>query len=258
MRFALGIEYAGCDFIGWQIQPMGITVQSVLESALSKIANQSIKIICAGRTDAGVHATGQVIHFDTDIIRSDIAWVAGTNAILPKSVVVKWIKQVGDDFHARFSALSRSYCYVICNTQMHSAITYSRATWYKYPLDTALMQQGANYLLGEHDFSSFRAAACEANTSIRSMHKIQIKRLGDFVFLELEANAFLQRMVRNIVGVLLKIGAGLKPTEFAQEVLAACNRQAAPETASAKGLYLVNVAYPKSYKLPEGRELMVF
>lgn len=258
MRIALGIEYAGNGFLGWQSQQNGLTVQGTLEGVLSQVADQPIRVVCAGRTDAGVHATGQVVHFDTDAIRPLRAWIAGSNSWLPKTINVCWAEAVDERFHARFTATARRYCYVILNQPMHSAVTQGRATWHRHPLDVALMQQGANHLLGECDFSSFRSSECESRSPNRCIHFINVKRQQDFIFVELQANAFLHHMVRNIVGVLLRVGAGFKSPDWVAEVLLARDRTAAAETAAADGLYFVQVIYPPPYSFAPGRNVLLF
>jgi len=250
MRIALGIEYDGHHFSGWQFQENLRTVQGCLEEALSKIADEKIKVFCAGRTDAGVHATGQVVHFDTEANRDLRAWTLGANAHLPNSIAVTWVQEVNGDFHACFSALSRKYRYIIYNQSLRPAILASRVTWHHCPLDADLMEQAAQYLIGELDFSSFRSAHCESKTPMRNMHFIHVKRHGNFVVIELQANAFLHHMVRNIAGVLMRIGAGVKKPGWAKDVLEARDRRQAAETASAAGLYLCEVKYPEDYVLP--------
>lgn len=248
MRIALGIEYDGTDFHGWQQQKSGLrTVQSVVESALAKIADEPINVTCAGRTDAGVHAYDQVIHFDTTAARPNHSWILGTNTYLPKDVAVKWAKLVTEKFHARFAALSRSYRYVIANQQTHAAIMRNYQTWYHKPLDEKKMAEAAQYLLGEHDFSSFRSAECQAKTAIRNVTNINITRQQHKIIIEITANAFLHHMVRNIVGVLLRVGDGRQTTTWVKEVLQACDRCAAGITAPPQGLYLIQVKYPTGY-----------
>lgn len=250
MRIALGIEYNGSDFYGWQAQRSLSTVQGHLEDALSKVANESIMLYCAGRTDAGVHASGQVVHFDTHAKRHIDAWIWGTNAHLPSSIVVRWSKHVDYSFHARFKATARRYRYVIFNNPIRPAILSSRVTWHYYPLNIERMREAAKYLIGEQDFSSFRSSQCNSKSPFRNVTEFVIERKGDFVIFEIEANAFLHHMVRNIAGALLKIGGGVKEPEWMQEVLAAKSRRAAAETASPDGLYLIQVRYPEPYDFP--------
>ena len=255
MRVALGVQYDGSGFRGWQAQQPGTrTVQTVLEQALAKVANHPVRLVCAGRTDAGVHGVGQVAHFDTTAVRSERAWVLGGNAHLPLDISLDWARQTPDDFHARFSALARRYRYVILNRPQRSALWRERATWHYRPLDAERMQRAGQALVGEHDFSSFRAAECQARHPIRDLHEITIRRQGDGVVLDVEANAFLHHMVRNIAGVLMSIGAGDRPVEWAREVLEQRDRTQAGVTAPAAGLYLLAVHYPERFGLPTAGE----
>ncbi|OGT42291.1 MAG: tRNA pseudouridine(38-40) synthase TruA [Gammaproteobacteria bacterium RIFCSPHIGHO2_12_FULL_37_34] len=250
MRIALGIEYNGCGFYGWQVQPHVATIQSSLQDALSHVANEPIYLYCAGRTDANVHATGQVVHFDTQAKRHIDAWIWGTNAYLPPSIIVKWAKAVDYSFHARFSALSRRYRYIIFNHPVRPAILSHQVVWHYYPLDILRMQQAATYLIGEQDFASFRSSQCHSKSSMRHVMAFTIERHHHLIVFEIEANAFLHHMVRNIAGVLMKIGAGSKDPEWMKEVLQAKNRRVAAETASPEGLYLIHVRYPDPYIFP--------
>lgn len=250
MRIALGIEYDGAAFYGWQRQREVNSVQQELETALSKVANQPVELFCAGRTDAGVHATGQVVHFDTTAIRDDKAWVMGTNAQLPDAIAVRWAKQVPDDFHARFSATARRYRYIIYNHKFRPAILRAGLSHYHQKLDTELMQQAGEFLLGEQDFSSFRAIQCQSHSPFRNVHHLRISRQGDFIILDIKANAFLHHMVRNITGSLLEVGMKNRPPEWIAELLAAKDRSLAAATAKAGGLYLVDVDYPAHFALP--------
>ena len=245
MRYAMGVEYDGANYSGFQSQSDSklITIQQKLEHAISIIANHPVEIVTAGRTDAGVHATGQVIHFDTDAVRDDFAWLIGTSTNLPKDISVKWIKKVPDDFHARFSAKSRKYQYLIFNSRIRSAIWHQKASLVYAPLDEKKMHEAAQYFVGQHDFTSFRSSQCEAKTAIRNIKYITITRLNAFVLIEIEANAFLHHMVRNLAGVLLEIGEGKKEIQWAQEVLDKKDRKYAGITAPAEGLYLVGVGY---------------
>jgi tRNA pseudouridine38-40 synthase len=252
MRIALGIEYDGSEFCGWQLQKDAVrTVQGVVETALGKVANHEVRVTCAGRTDTGVHATEQVIHFDTDAVRDERAWVYGTNANLPKDVVVLWARPVADDFHARFSAERRAYRYVIFTREVRPTFLAYRVTWHYKPLDTARMQAAGNYLLGEHDFSSYRAVACQAKSPVRTLHKLQVCTQGPFIFIDVEANAFLHHMVRNIAGVLMAIGEGEKPVEWSREVLEARDRTLGGVTAPPYGLYLTRVGYAEKFAIPQ-------
>jgi tRNA pseudouridine38-40 synthase len=250
-RIALGIEYAGYFFHGFQSQPHDPqTIQEGIEKALSAIANEPVKLVCAGRTDAGVHATNQVVHFDTVAKRADSAWLRGANTQLPEGIAIRWVKHVSPDFHSRFSARSRTYRYVIYNTQTPSALLNHYVTWDRRRLDVALMVEASQALLGEHDFSAFRAIQCQANNPVRRMKRIDITQHNDFIVIEVEATAFLYHMVRNIVGVLSSIAAGEKPVAWAAEVLASRDRQQGGVTAPSDGLYLVSVEYDNKYNLP--------
>lgn len=251
MRIALGVEYDGSQFHGWQAQKGLRTVQSELEKALSKVADHPVEIHCAGRTDTGVHATGQVVHFDTNSQRGIRAWIYGGNSNLPKDIAVRWAKQVDDDFHARHSAFSRHYRYIIYNHPIRSSQYTSGVTWQYRPLDVELMQRAAQYFIGEHDFTSFRAVSCQSRTPMRNVTEFNVSRHGDLVILEVKANAFLHHMVRNLAGVLITIGAGKRDSSWAKTVLDAKDRQLGAETAPPYGLYLVGVGYPEQYRLPQ-------
>lgn len=257
MRIALGIEYNGQGFYGWQAQREVVTIQGTLEEALSKVANESIFLHCAGRTDANVHATGQVVHFDTRAKRHIDAWIWGTNAHLPSSIAVKWSRSVDHSFHARFTATARRYRYVIYNHPIRPAILSGRVTWHYYPLDVDKMVQAGQFLLGEQNFNSFRSSQCNSKSPMRNVIEFTGWRSGDFVILEIEANAFLHHMVRNIVGSLLKVGSGVREPEWIQEVLAAKSRRAAAETAPADGLYLTAVRYPEPYTFPLTQQMFL-
>ncbi|GAB2932913.1 tRNA pseudouridine(38-40) synthase TruA [Rheinheimera gaetbuli] len=250
MRIALGIEYDGTAFYGWQRQREVNSVQQELEVALSKVANHSVELSCAGRTDAGVHATGQVVHFDSTAVRDDKAWIMGTNAQLPDAIAVRWAKQVPDDFHARFSATARRYRYIIYNSKYRPAILRSGLSHYHQQLNVDLMQQAAGYLLGEQDFTSFRAVQCQSHSPNRNIHHLHITRQGDYIVLDIKANAFLHHMVRNITGSLLEVGMQNRPPVWIAQLLAAKNRNLAAATAKAGGLYLVEVDYPAHFDLP--------
>ena len=250
MRIALGIEYDGSAFYGWQRQREVNSVQQELEIALASVANQPVELSCAGRTDAGVHATGQVVHFDTSAVRDSKAWIMGTNTRLPDAIAVRWAQPVADDFHARFSATARRYRYIIYNHKYRPAILRAGLSHYHQTLDIALMQQAAPLLLGEQDFSSFRAMQCQSKTPFRNIHHLTIERRGDFIVLDIKANAFLHHMVRNITGSLLEVGMKNRPPEWIGEVLAAKDRSLAAATAKPGGLYLVDVDYPAQFGLP--------
>lgn len=249
-RIVLGVEYDGCNFNGWQSQRVGIrTVQSVLEAALSKVAAHPVRLVCAGRTDAGVHGLGQVVHFDSSALRSERAWLMGANSHLAADVNVRWVHFTTGDFHARFSAQRRRYCYLILNQAQRSALWRQRAAWYYRPLDAQLMQQAAQCFIGTHDFSALRAAQCQAQHPIRTIHSLQVRRYGSHILLDIEANAFLHHMVRNIAGVLIGIGSGAYPATWSLEVLQGRDRKLAGVTAPAHGLYLVAVRYPEHFGL---------
>lgn len=241
---ALGIEYDGCAFNGWQVQPDRPTVQSALEDALFEFLRVRTPTFCAGRTDAGVHAVGQVVSFSTEVERPIESWVRALNTFLPKSVAVRWARHVPDDFHARFSARSRTYEYWMLNDPVRSPAHWGRTGWVFRPLDVERMRAGARHLLGEHDFTSFRAAECQAATPVRTVTRLDLVRRGRLVGMRIEANAFLQHMVRNIVGALVYVGTGREEPDWVREVLEAKNRSAAAPTFSPSGLYLTGVGYP--------------
>lgn len=243
MRIALGIEYDGTNYHGWQCQAGLSTIQEKVEFALSKIALQPIKVVCAGRTDAGVHALEQVVHFDTEVIRQDIAWIFGTNSNLPLDIRIIWARKVSDDFHARFSAISRQYNYKIYNNQIASAIMRNRTVRVKTPLNVNLMYEAAQYLVGRYDFSSFRGSGCQANHPVRSIIFLNVSRDNNIINIDIKANAFLLHMVRCIAGMLIKIGMGEKPSIWAKEVLEARDRRVCPATALPQGLYFVKAEF---------------
>ncbi|MDJ0793965.1 MAG: tRNA pseudouridine(38-40) synthase TruA [Woeseiaceae bacterium] len=250
MRIALGIEYDGTSYNGWQRQKSGLGVQQRLEEALSLVANEPIDVICAGRTDTGVHASGQVVHFDTTAERSDRGWLLGANSNLPDDISVTWVHRVDDEFHARFSATGRSYRYQILNRLQRSALHRQRAWWVHQPLNEALMNEAAQRLVGEHDFSAFRAAGCQAGSAVREITRIDVTRSGDWVTLRVSANAFLMHMVRNITGTLAAIGLGEEPAEWVTTVLESANRTIGGVTAPPQGLTLVSVDYPPEFGIP--------
>lgn len=250
MKFAACIEYDGSPFYGWQRLSHGPTVQGHVEQALSCVAAEEVSVVCAGRTDSGVHGIGQVIHFETTATRPLRGWLFGTNAHLPDGVAMRWIQPVADDFHARFSARARRYRYIILHRQARPALLHKRVYWQHGELDAALMHQAAQALLGEQDFSSFRAAGCQARHANREMLEITVSQVGDFIYLDLVANAFLHHMVRNIAGSLLMVGAGERPVEWIGELLALRDRTQAGITAPASGLYFVHVDYPEKFGLP--------
>ncbi len=251
MRIALGVEYDGSQFNGWQSQADGRTVQDTLQQALSQIASAPVAVIAAGRTDTGVHALEQVIHFDTDVARPLSAWVRGANALLPRSIAVLWVHSVPAEFHARFSAQSRSYQYVLINRPARNAVHHGKAGWFHTPLDVDAMRAAAQYLLGEHDFSSFRAAECQAKSPVKNLAQLDIRQQGDSIIFDLTANAFLHHMVRNIVGCLVYVGKGKYPPEWIREVLQARQRKLAAPTFAPDGLYLRRIKYDAKWGLPQ-------
>lgn len=250
-RIALTVEYDGSEFNGWQLQrgSSARSVQSVLEAAISQVANSPVRVFCAGRTDTGVHAIGQVVHFDSPNNRSARAWLLGCNANLPHTVAVTTAQEVDDSFHARFSAQSRRYRYLIFNRAVRSALVSKNLTWVRQSLDVESMHREAQALLGEQDFSSFRAAACQSSTPMRHVDFIKVSRHGSLVMVDIQANAFLHHMVRNIVGALLAVGKGRMANGKLGELLALRDRTRAPDTAPANGLYLVQVTYPDEYAI---------
>ena len=251
MRIALGIEYDGSAYHGWQRQQADISVQEELEKALAKIALEPIAVVCAGRTDAGVHATYQVVHFDTNAKRPTKAWTRGVNTHLPHNIGVKWAVDTSEEFHARFSATSRRYRYIIYNHPLRPAILHGGITHVYYPLDHERMHEAAQCLVGEHDFTSFRAVSCQANTANRNMSEISVTRKDDYIVVEVAANAFLHHMVRNIVGSLIKVGTGEEPVAWMKATLEAKDRTLAGVTARPNGLYLVDVCYPAKFAIPK-------
>ena len=250
MRIALGIEYDGTDFLGWQRLTHGHTVQGAVESALSFVAAHPVEVTCAGRTDAGVHARCQVVHFHSASERSARGWTLGANSRLPVSVAVLWAQPVADDFHARYSARARRYRYRIVNRPVRAALDARRAAWERVPLDVDAMRAATPALIGEHDFTAFRTVACQAKSASRNVREIAIERAGEDVIIEIEANAFLHHMVRNIVGSLLPIGRGEQRPEWLAEVLAGRDRASAGPTAPAAGLTFLGPRYPPSWNLP--------
>lgn len=253
MRIALGIEYDGTAYNGWQRQKSGIGVQALVEQALERVANEATEAVCAGRTDSGVHAEAQVVHFDSTASRSRRNWVLGVNSNLPADINTLWAEFVTEDFHARYSATSRTYRYLILNRPTRSALWRDRCWWIYRPLDESLMREAARHLHGEHDFSAFRAAGCQALTPKRRIFAITIDRYGAWILITVRANAFLQHMVRNIVGVLVAIGASDEQPEWAQRVLESRDRTRGGIAAPAQGLALIDVEYPDSAGLPAAR-----
>lgn len=251
-RVALGIEYNGHAFHGWQTQkdPEMPTLQACLERGLSQIADHPITSHCAGRTDTGVHAMCQVVHFDTTAIRPDKAWLQGTNTALPPDICVRWVKPVASDFHARFSAFKRRYRYIIYNHPVRSALYAGQATWQCLPLCTDTMHKEAQCLVGTHDFSGYRATACQSRSPVRDVDFVTVQRQGDLVILDIQANAFLMHMIRNIAGVLMAVGCGKQETGWARQVLEGRDRKQGGVTARPDGLYFMGALYPEHYGLP--------
>ncbi|MGH8382875.1 tRNA pseudouridine(38-40) synthase TruA [Pseudomonas sp.] len=251
-RIALGVEYKGSRYRGWQRQANGVpSVQQTLEEALSKVADSPVSLLCAGRTDAGVHACGQVVHFDTQVVRSMKAWTMGANINLPHDISVAWAKEMPANFHARFKAIARRYRYVIYNDQIRPAHLGQEVTWNHRPLDVERMALAAEYLVGTHDFSAFRAGQCQAKSPIKNIHHLRVTRHGKMIVLDIRASAFLHHMVRNIAGVLMTIGAGERPVGWAREVLESRERRTGGVTAHPFGLYLVQVEYQDEFALPD-------
>lgn len=259
-RIALQLEYDGSAFHGWQMQrdPALPTVQETLEAALSRIADHPLKLSCAGRTDTGVHATGQVVHFNARTDRGARAWVTGGNSLLPPSVRIHWAGTVERRFHARFAALSRRYRYIIHESPVASAVLARQVTHCHERLDAAAMDRAGALLLGENDFSAFRAAGCQSSSPFRNVTRLSVRRHQAFIVIDIEANAFLQHMVRNIAGALLEVGRGRRPPEWITELLAGRDRRQGAMTASPNGLYLVDVAYPPEFGLPRDASGPVF
>jgi tRNA pseudouridine38-40 synthase len=250
-RIALGLEYDGSNFCGWQTQPSGCAIQDMVERALAQIAGDAVATICAGRTDAGVHALGQVVHFDTGAPRPTAAWIRGVNALLADQVAVTWAAEVDGDFHARYSARERCYRYVLLTHPVRAALNRRRVGWYHHELDVAAMQAGAACLLGEQDFSAFRSSECQAKSPVRELRRLEIFCSGPYVVFELAANAFLHHMVRNIVGCLVYVGKGKYAPAWIGEVLESRDRRLAAPTMEAAGLYLTRVAYDAKWQLPQ-------
>ncbi len=250
MRIALALEYDGSRFLGWQTQPGGGTVQDALEAALATIAGEPVDVTCAGRTDRGVHALEQVVHFDVAAQRPESAWVRGANTLLPESVAVQWAREVPEEFHARYAGRTRTYRYVLINRAVRPSLAARYAGWFHLPLDVAAMRAAARLLLGEHDFSAFRSADCQAKTPVRTLHDLTIESRGERIDFVLRANAFLHHMVRNIVGTLVYVGKGKYLPAWTGEVLEARDRARAAPTFAAEGLYLERVQYEARWDLP--------
>jgi len=250
IRWALGVEYDGSSFHGWQVQEDLDTVQLQVERAISRVADQNVRVICAGRTDTGVHGVGQVVHFDTDAVRTARNWVLGCNVNLPREISINWALRVSDQFHARFSAISRSYRYLILNRATRSAIWRNRAVWVHPHLDEKRMQEAAGCLVGTHDFSSYRAMGCQAKSPVRTITSLEVRRESEKVLIDVTADGFLHHMVRNIAGVLMAIGKADRPVEWSKEVLEHRDRTLGGVTAPPEGLYMLHVGYPKAFDLP--------
>jgi tRNA pseudouridine38-40 synthase len=250
MRIAAILEYDGSAFSGWQRQDEARSVQAAVEAALSKVADEPIHVTVAGRTDAGVHALAQALHFDTSAVRGEYSWVRGTNTHLPPDVALLWAAPVDDGFHARYSAIGRHYHYVILNRPIRPTYLARRVTHEYRLLDVVPMQAAAKYLIGEHDFTSFRAVECQAKSPVRVLRGLEVQRHGEFVHIRAHANAFLHHMVRNLAGVLMTIGAGEREPDWARQVLEARDRRAGGVTAAPDGLYLREIVYPDSFRLP--------
>lgn len=258
MRIAMGIEYDGTGFCGWQRQRTGRTVQGSLEQAIATVADHELAITCAGRTDTGVHATAQVIHVDTSAVREPRSWILGTNANLPADIRVQWARMMDEEFHARFSARRRHYRYVIHNRGYPSALLRDRVCRDYADLDVCRMREAASYLVGEHDFTSFRAVACQAKSPVRTVYQLEVTRNGPFIYIDIIANAFLHHMVRCIAGVLLSVGRGGRQAGWVREILQVKDRASGGVTAPAAGLYLVAVRYPERFSVPSTGWLPAF
>ncbi len=250
MRLALALEYDGSKYCGWQSQSNGRAVQDAVEKALSAMAGHSVRVACAGRTDAGVHAINQVIHFDTETQRPDTAWVRGVNALLPESVAILWVMQVSEEFHARFSATRRRYRYLLLNHPQRPALFSQYVGWFHQTLDINAMRACAKHLVGEHDFSAFRAAECQAKSPIKTLYQLEIRKEGDLVELEFVANGYLHHMVRNIVGSLVYVGKGKYPVNWIESLLVSKDRALCAPTFSATGLYLQEISYDDRWRFP--------
>ena len=258
MRIALGLEYCGVGFCGWQSQLQGCGVQDALEAAISIIAGAPTRVIAAGRTDTGVHAALQVVHFDVSVERPLTAWVRGVNSHLPAGVAVQWARAVSDEFHARFAANQRGYRYVLLNHAVRPALNHGLVGWYHRPLDVDRMNQAAMQLIGKHDFSAFRAAACQAKSPVKDLRQIQIERRGDYLLCDFVADGFLHHMVRNLMGCLIQVGVGAQPVAWARDILESRDRSRAAPTFDPAGLYLTHIRYPAVFALPETPERWLF
>jgi len=253
MRIALGVEYDGSPFCGWQTQPSGCGVQDALERGLAQIADQRVEAQCAGRTDAGVHALGQVVHFDTEAARPLTAWVRGVNVLLPRTIAVTWAREVDPVFHARYQARGRAYTYLLLNRAERPGLHHGHVGWHHHHLALQPMRDAAVHLRGAHDFSAFRAAECQARSPVKELRRLDIERKGDLLVFQFAADAFLHHMVRNMVGCLVKVGNGTRPPEWVKAVLDSRDRNRAAPTFPASGLYLTGVEYDAVWGLPTSR-----
>jgi tRNA pseudouridine38-40 synthase len=258
MRVALGVEYDGAEILGWQRQSRGRTVQGCVETAITRVADHPVDVVCAGRTDTGVHATAQVVHFDTDAMRNPENWVRGVNSHLPGDVRIQWANETTEEFHARFSARRRHYRYVVHNGLAPSALLRQRVCQERLPLDDGLMRAAAQHLLGEHDFTSFRAAACQAKNPVRTIYRLDLSRSGQWIYIDIVANAFLHHMVRCIAGMLISVGRAEQAPDWMQAVLDARDRARAGVNAPPGGLYLAGVEYDSEFALPGAGWLPVY
>jgi len=258
MKIVLGLEYCGVGFCGWQSQPQGCGVQDALEAAVSAIAGEEIRITAAGRTDTGVHAALQVVHFETSAPRPITAWVRGVNSHLPAGVAVLWAREVGDDFHARFAATQRGYRYVLLNHPVRPGLNHGLIGWHHRPLDAEAMNLAAAHLIGQHDFSAFRAAECQAKSPVKELRLAHIERRGDYLLCDFRADGFLHHMVRNLMGSLIQVGAGTQTPAWVGEILAGRDRTQAAPTFEAAGLYLTHIRYPAHFDLPESADRWLF
>ena len=250
MRLALGVSYHGQAYEGWQSQRSGRTVQDRLEAALAEFTTQSVSTVCAGRTDAGVHGLMQVVHLDTGLQRAESSWIRGTNRFLPRDIAVEWARHVPDEFHSRASAIARRYTYVVLESQVRPSLDAGRVGWVYRPLDADAMREAALQVIGEHDFSSFRASACQALSPVKTLTTLQITRRGAYWRFDFEASAFLHHMIRNLMGCLLVIGQGQQPPSWMGVVLRARDRDAAAPTFSPAGLYFLGPVYEPRWGLP--------
>ncbi len=251
MRVALGIAYRGSAYQGWQSQPGGRTVQDRVDAALSSFADQPVRCVCAGRTDAGVHALNQVVHFDTELDRADYSWVRGTNRFLPDDIAVQWCRFVDRTFHSRGSAVGRRYVYVLLESRVRPALEAGQVGWTFRPLDLAPMREAADAMLGEHDFTAFRSAECQAPSPVKTLRSLAIERRGDYWRFDFDADAFLHHMIRNVMGCLIAVGSGLRPPAWLAEVLASRNRALAAATFAPDGLHFAGPYYDAVHAIPE-------